>query len=144
MTSPLKTRRKRLILAISLAISIALGVALAVNAGSSAPKAIAQPSATARALAWFSAINSHKLSLIESYFDPADRYMVAHVVDWDLFHFVGVHCRLIEEAARTSVVVCHFAMRSPQPPEMQNVSFWDVYMERSPSRPWLIDNYGQG
>ena len=144
MTSLRLARRKRLILAILVAICVALGVVLAVNTGSRGPKATARPTATATALGWLSAINSHKLSLIESYFDPKDRYMVAHVVDWDLYQFVGVRCHLMEETALTAAVFCHFAMRSPQPPEMQNVSFWDVYMERSLSGPWLIDNYGQG
>jgi hypothetical protein len=41
-------------------------------------------------------------------------------------------------------VECDFDTINDPQAGMSNESFWDVYMQRSPPVPWLINNYGQG
>ena len=124
-------------------VALIVGVVVATAAAPN-PASSARPSPVAVAQAFFKDINRHDLSLIESAIVPRDRYMVANVSDWDLYHFVRLRCHRTAESQLTASVQCGFMMHSPAPPEMYNVSFWDLSLQRSSSGSWLISNYGQG
>jgi hypothetical protein len=123
-------------------ISLLAGVVAFVYDNTSAVKA--RPSPVKAALSWFGAINRHDRSLIDSKFAPDDRYMVANVISWNLYYFLDVRCHTSSETRLRATVSCEFKMRDPAPPEMRNISFWDLDLRRSPSGPWLITGYGQG
>lgn len=133
-------------LAIFLVVAIAGAAVLAglFVAGSDNRPGKPQASPAKVAVAFFSSINKHNRQLIESEFVPADRYIVANVSDWNLYQFSVVHCHATRQTRISATVVCDFKLRSPVPPEMTNVSSWNIDLQDSASSSWMITDYGQG
>ena len=124
--------------------AVAMTLILAGCKSSAAPRpGIAVQSPINTALSWFKAINEHNMPLVLEHFARADRNQMESVVDVDSYSFYDLRCRLIAKGMTTSWVRCMFKMHNPSPPEMLDVTYWSVYMQRKPPGPWLITGYGQ-
>jgi hypothetical protein len=96
------------------------------------------------AMAWFHAINTDNVTAARDLFVPNQRQQIAWMDQprSDLSTFSNLHCASESESANKAAVRCTFK-ESASPTEGNPDSFWSVYMQRAPSRGWLINNYGQ-
>jgi hypothetical protein len=96
------------------------------------------------ALAWFSAINSNDVRAAHRLFEPSQVDLIAWMNEpaADQSKFTDIHCRMTSLTANSAAVLCTF-VESASPTEGNPDTFWSVYVHRSPSNGWLIDNYGQ-
>jgi hypothetical protein len=122
-------------------LAFGLGLAGCTSASGPLPR-IAVQSPVATALSWFNSINEHNISLARAHFVPADRQLMTWS-DFGSTSFSNVHCHSLEQEATNTEVYCTFRVPNPSP-DMQGVTFWDVYMQRKLHGPWLINSYGQG
>lgn len=105
---------------------------------------VQSPVATAES--WFAAINARKQSLALAHFAPAQYQMM----EWSSWgpHFKNVKCTQLSgvfpQTATSSVVRCTYDTINDPEAGMSKENFWDVYLQRAPPGPWLINNYGQG
>jgi len=103
-------------------------------------------SALQTAEAWFGALNHKDLRLAESYFTPARAGMTdwadGDTATWPTFS--DLHCHQRAATASAADVLCTFT-ESAAPAVGNPDRFWSVDLHRvTTSRPWRIDNYGQG
>jgi hypothetical protein len=122
---------------------LVFGVALVgcSSASRSLPHVAVQPPINT-ALSWFRSINEHNMPLALAHFVPKDRQQM----EWSDFgsaSFSEIRCQLVSQEKTTSEVDCTFHVPNPSP-DMRGVTFWDIYMQREPPGPWLINAYGQG
>lgn len=127
---------------------MAVGSALAASAlarcsstshgGSQGTIAVQSPVATT--LSWFAAVNAHDKALALAHFVPADRDMM----EWSAWGpgFTHLQCSLRSGSATSADVHCTFDPIYDANAGMSGDSFWDVYLQREPGQPWLINNYG--
>jgi hypothetical protein len=72
------------------------------------------------------------------------------MMEWSSWgpHFKNVKCTqlsgLAPQTATSAVVRCTYNTINDPDAGMSNEDFWDVYLQRNTSGPWLINNYGQG
>ena len=137
-------RRARVALLLVLAILLAGCGSLSWSTKHLPTIPVQSPVATAQS--WFAAINARKQSLALAHFAPADYQMM----EWSSWgpHFKNVQCSLLSgvalPTATSAVVRCTYDTINDPDAGMSNENFWDVYLQRDPPDPWLIDNYGQG
>jgi hypothetical protein len=129
-------------LTVALGLFIAAAGLTACSTPSAAKSSVAVQSPTGTALSWFASINEHDYPLALAHFLPSARDQM----EWSDFgtsSFRDVRCHNVSQKSNTSEVECTFSVPNPSP-DMENVTFWDVYMKRTPTGPWLITGYGQG
>ena len=121
---------------------LVLGSALAAcgSSGTSPKVGVDTPAATAAA--WFKSINDGNLALAEAHFEPGSRSQMQWS-DFGSVSFKSVKCLLRSQSATSSDVRCSFTVPNP-PADLEGQYFWDVYMKRRGTGPWLISTYGQG
>jgi hypothetical protein len=93
-------------------------------------------------MSWLEAINARNKPLAKSYFAVADQEQMDWGSDFSAAVFNGIRCNTVEQGETTSTVRCTFNPMGT-PPDMKNVTFWTIDMERTPPGPWLITDYGQ-
>ena len=103
---------------------------------------IAIQSPVATTLSWFAAVNAHDKPLALAHYVAADR----HMMEWSSWGppFKHLRCSQRSGSATSAVVTCTFDEINDPTGGMSNTSFWDVYLQREPPGPWLINGYGQG
>jgi hypothetical protein len=124
------------------ALSLGLGIMLAAcSSGGSLPE-VSVESPTATAYSWFRAINQDNLALAQAHFEPTSRSQM-HWSDFGSIQFTDVSCSPRSVTTTNADVRCAFDVPNP-PADLQGDHFWDVWMQRKASGPWLISSYGQG
>ena len=108
--------------------------------GSAPPTPIAIQPPVATTLSWFQAVNAHNMPVAQEHFVPSDRDMMA----WSSWEppFKDLQCQLSSATTRRADVYCTFATINSD--DMNNVSFWNVYLQRDESGRWLMNSDGQG
>jgi len=82
------------------------------------------------------------MAAAQEHFVRVDRDMM----DWSSWGppFTDLRCHLQSGNAESATVYCSFSPITDADTGMSGDAFWDVYLQRTPSRRWLINNYGQG
>jgi hypothetical protein len=120
-------------------------VLLAAGCGGSGGAQSASLSPVQTALSWFDSLNDKDLKAAVAHFTPASQDMM----DWNggdtaLWpSFSAVRCRQLSKSRSTASVLCTFK-ESHLAAGYQADTFWAIGMVRQTTRPWLINNYGQG
>ncbi len=130
------------------AVLVVIGIGVGVNASSwngwngPLPR-IAVQSPVDTAVSRFRALNEHDMPYIVAAFWPSDRETAETSGVGSSLPFEDVHCHLETQSATTSAVRCTFQVANSVNTPMQNVTYFSVDMQRKPSGPWLITDYGQ-
>lgn len=103
---------------------------------------IAVQSPVATTLSWFAAVNANNKPLALAHFAAADRDQM----EWSSWapRFKHLRCSQESGSATSADVTCTFDEINDPDAGMSNTTFWDVYLQRVPPGPWLINGYGQG